>query len=226
MSLFQVRQDFSINSGNRSWRNRTKTLGTVFHETATPRATAKAEMNYFRNNVVKASVHGFIDDVEIVHCLPFPELCWGAGPTANSQFIQVELCHFDNSPEKFFNIWRRAVWWFAQIHIMIGVTTITNRNCMSHYECSKVFRDTDHVDPVGYFAQYGKTVDDFRHDVQQEINAQMRGGSFIVQQWEIDALNWARTNGILANDHDPDEVIRMNVMCQMFKNFFENTLKK
>ncbi len=62
--------------------------------------------------------------------------------------------------------------------------------------------------------------------MQQEINAQMRGGSFIVQQWEIDALNWARTNGILANDHDPDEVIRMNVMCQMFKNFFENTLKK
>ncbi len=114
MSLFQVRQDFSIKRQEIAvGETALKTLGTVFHETATPRATAKAEMNYFRNNVVKASVHGFIDDVEIVHCLPFPELCWGA-VHANSQFIQVELCHFDNSPEKFFNIWRRAVWWFVR----------------------------------------------------------------------------------------------------------------
>jgi len=41
-------------------------IGVVLHETATPGATAKNEFNYFNNNKVGASAHGFI-----AFCLTF-----------------------------------------------------------------------------------------------------------------------------------------------------------
>jgi hypothetical protein len=41
---------------------------------------------------------------------------------------------------------------------------------MSHHEVSLTWHKTDHVDPTAYFNNFGKTVDQFRADVQNEIN--------------------------------------------------------
>jgi hypothetical protein len=41
---------------------------------------------------------------------------------------------------------------------------------MSHDEVSKRWHETNHTDPVAYFAQYGKTVDAFRREVQEVLD--------------------------------------------------------
>lgn len=162
-------------SGNLSGKNRSRTDGSVVHETATPRASDENEVAYFNSRVVRASVHAFVDRDSITQTLEWARLCWGAGATANSRFIQVELCHFDG--EDFMEVWKRGVWLFAWLHInVIGITTITKDNLMGHNEVSAKWHETDHTDPYGFFADNGKTVDDFRAEVQQEINYQLNGG--------------------------------------------------
>lgn len=146
--------------------------GMVVHETATPGATDEAEQKYFDTHNVKASVHAFVDYNSITQTLPWLEKCWGAGGTANSRFIQVELCHFDG--KQFYDVWSRAVWLFAWVFInVLKVHTVTKDNLMSHQEVSLKWHETDHTDPYGFFADNGKTIDQFRAAVQAEINNQL-----------------------------------------------------
>ncbi len=53
---------------------------------------------------------------------------------------------------------------------IIKVTTINKDTLMSHAEVSQKWGETDHNDPIAYFGQFGKTVDNFRSEVQAEIN--------------------------------------------------------
>jgi hypothetical protein len=168
---YQITQNF-INK-NRSYQIFSPE-GAVCHETATPGATDVAERSYFNNNDVKANAHAFIDYDSTLQVLPWNELGWGAGYTANHKFLQIELCHFDGA--RFMEVWNRGVWTFAWVFInVLGITTITPDNLMSHQEVSEKWGETDHSDPYGFFLDNGKTIDDFRYAVQQEINEQLKG---------------------------------------------------
>lgn len=154
---------------------RLNAIGTVLHETATPGASDEDEFRYFNSGAGgrKASVHAFVDYDSITQTIPWNEVAWHAGSTANKNYIGIELCNY-NDAAKFNEIWERAVWLFAWVHInVIKQTTINNTTLMSHAEVSQKWRETDHTDPIGYFAKYGKTVDMFRNDVQKEINRQL-----------------------------------------------------
>ncbi len=180
---YQITQKF-INK-NRSHQP-LNAMGMVVHETATPNATDENEYKYFNNNDLNASVHAFVDYDSITQTLPWNERCWGAGRTANDKFIQVELCHFDG--EKFIEVWNRGVWLFAWVFInVLHIHTITKDNLMSHQEVSLKWKQTNHTDPYGYFKDNGKTVDEFRNAVQQEINRQLGGDKMDVKQ-AIDVL--------------------------------------
>lgn len=215
---FPINQNFNINIGNRSGKNRSQSLGMVCHETATPNATDEAEVSYFKNNDVNASVHGFIDYNSITQTLPWKELCWGAGATANSRFIQIELCHFDG--ELFPQIWIRGVFAFAWVFVnILGIHTITKENLMSHKEVSLKWRETDHVDPHSYFENNGKTMDDFREAVQAEINVQLSGGGTeMAAQWKIDGVQEAINQKIITQYHEPTEIPDMGTLCVMLTN--------
>jgi N-acetylmuramoyl-L-alanine amidase len=150
-------------------------VGIVVHDTDTPGATAENEQNYFNNNVVYASAHAFVDWNNIIQTIPYAEVAWHAGQTANSKFLGVELCvpsSHDNN--KFNEVWNRAVWYFAYLMIhIVKQTTVTKDNVLSHSEVSNRWHETDHTDPVAYFAEYNKTIDKFREEVQAEINLQL-----------------------------------------------------
>ena len=76
--------------------------GIVIHETATPDATAWDEAQYFNNNWASSEtyVHAIVDDKHVIQLMS-PKLgVWGAGPVANSRFIQVELAEV-NTSDKF-----------------------------------------------------------------------------------------------------------------------------
>ncbi|MCM0648620.1 SH3 domain-containing protein [Clostridium swellfunianum] len=164
---YQITEKFI--SKNRSGKVLTA-KGTVLHETATPGATAENEFRYFNGAYRGVSAHAFVDHESIIQTVPWNEQAWHAGGTANRNYIGIELCNFDDR-SKFDEIWKRAVWLFAYVHVnVIKVTTINKDTLMSHAEVSAKWKETTHQDPIAYFAKFGKTVDQFREGVQKAIN--------------------------------------------------------
>lgn len=162
---------------NRSYR-KLNPIGTVLHSTATPGATDYNEFVYFNRAYRGASAHAFVDWDSITQTIPWYEKAWHAAEPANSMFIGIELCEpRDNDPDrqrKFNEVWKRAVWLFAYVHVNLikrgAPRKITKYNLMSHNEVSLKWRNTTHTDPTGYFRKYGKTVDQFRQEVQTKVN--------------------------------------------------------
>ena len=145
--------------------------GVVVHETATPGATAEREYQYFNGGDRGASAHAFVDWEDVVQTIPYDEVAWHAGPTANSRYIGIELCRpSSHEPDKFERVWNNAVSLFADLFREHGFGEVTVDNLLSHAEVSSRWRESDHTDPVGYFAEYGKTVNEFRDAVQKELN--------------------------------------------------------
>lgn len=167
---YTIKQRFI--SQNRS-RTPLKAIGTVVHETATPGASDEAEFNYFNSANRGASAHAFVDYDSITQTIPWNERAGHAGPTANRNYIGIELCHYDDAA-RFDEVWKRAVWLFAWVHInVIKQTTINKNTLMSHAEVTSKWRESTHTDPVAYFKKFGRTVDMFRQEVQKEINSQL-----------------------------------------------------
>lgn len=136
--------------------------GVVIHSTATPEATDEDEIAYFDACNRDASAHYFIDYDSISRAIQEREVAWHAGPTANSRFIGIELCEFRDQA-KFLEVWKRGVWLTADIckRYGFGVDKV-----FSHRETSRMYRETNHTDPDGYFASHGKTWAQFKADVQ------------------------------------------------------------
>lgn len=157
-------------SSNRSYVG-LNPIGMVVHCTDTPGDSAQIERTAFNNHPeFQASAHAFIDANHIIQTVPTDEKAWHAGPTANRRYLGVELCMANNA-EEFQEIWNRAVWLFANwMKNVVGITAISCDNVLSHAEVSERFGETDHMDPVDYFAKYGKTVLMFREAVQAAIN--------------------------------------------------------
>ena len=164
--MYQVKLIQNNRSGSRL-----SPKGVVVHETATPGATAEREYQYFNSADRGASAHAFVDWEDVIQTIPYDEVAWHAGPTANSRYIGIELCRpSGHDPEKFGRVWNNAVSLFADLFREHGFGEVTVDNLLSHAEVSSRWRESDHTDPVGYFAEYGKTVNDFRDAVQNELN--------------------------------------------------------
>jgi len=163
--------------------------GMVVHCTADPGATVKNEFDYYNGGDRNASASAFIDNISIAEFVTLDpgkvEKAWHAGPTANLHYIGVELCMPKNHDPNFFkNVWDRAVWYFAYKFITVIKQTniiapvykngvpIVKGNLMSHHEVTLLWHESTHVDPDAYFAEYGKTVNDFRFEVQVEVDKQ------------------------------------------------------
>ncbi len=150
--------------------------GIVIHETATPGATADNEYNYFNSGNRGASAHAFVDWNGFIQTVPYTEVAWHAGPTANSRYIGIEMCRpsgFDR--EKFSLVWEGTVRLVSELCREFGISEI-----ISHSEISLRWGETDHTDPVGYFAEYGKTMEDFRSAVENTL----KGDELSMTQYE------------------------------------------
>ena len=151
--------------------------GATVHSTATPGATDENEFTYFNGADRNASGHTFIDWDSITEMIPWSERAEHAGKTANSKYIGVELCEpYDTDPDrfrKFDEVWKRAVWYFADMFVKKGWGL---DELHSHKWVSETYHETGHTDPYGYFKKYGKTFGDFNDDVAAMIAA-LQGGA-------------------------------------------------
>jgi N-acetylmuramoyl-L-alanine amidase len=166
-----VTQEYIVNNRPGTALNPT---GQVVHSTADPGAAAQNIRDYFNNHPdAEASTHAVIDWNSIIEMIPEDEIAWHAGPTANSQYLSFEMCEpATDDPDrnnKFQEVWNRAVWYCAKTCVKYGWNT--NDNIFSHNGISKTYHETNHTDPYGYFAAYGKTWDQFLAAVDAEIAA-------------------------------------------------------
>jgi N-acetylmuramoyl-L-alanine amidase len=157
---------------NRRSKEKFKPIGVLVHETAMPGATAKNIRDYFERTEREVMSHFSVDWGSIIQMVPTDEIAWHAGWTANHRYLGVELCRpYERDPQKFNEVWEKGVWLFAYLLAdVLKINKVTEDNLISHYDAAVRFKDTTHTDPIGYFKEYGKTVGDFRRDVQNQIN--------------------------------------------------------
>lgn len=177
-------------------RNRTyrplAPIGQVLHCTDDLGATAQDEHDNFNDNDTGGiAAHTFTDANEIINTVPFNEQAQHAGAYANTHFIGNELCMPKiHDPVMFKAIWDNGVQLFADISIeQIHTYVVTPDNLLSHAEVSVRWHQSTHQDPVVYFAEYGKTVDDFRTDVQNELCARL-ANALAAKGWSNSPTYW------------------------------------
>ncbi|APX71928.1 peptidoglycan recognition protein family protein [Companilactobacillus allii] len=139
-----------------------KPEGVVVHETATPGATARNEVTYFNRewSTMYSYVHAFVDNNEIINIHNTDYGVWGAGQTANAKYIQIELCEVSTTDEFARSISNDA-YYIASKLIQYNLPFTPGTTVLSHNDVSNKYGDTNHTDPVGYFAAWGYSMDQF-----------------------------------------------------------------
>lgn len=135
----------------------------VVHETANPGASAWNHVNYWSNNPAYA-VHYVmeLDGSVVYHTVPDWALCWHVG-NGNYSTVGIELAHATDGAT-FADQWSEAVKWCGDYLASRGWGV---DRMLSHDECRYIWGGTDHTDPTGYFAEYGRSWAQFEEAVSE-----------------------------------------------------------
>lgn len=139
-----------------------KPEGIIVHETATPNVNAEQFVKSFNNNWqrLQTYVHAFVDDQQAINIHSSDYMVWGAGPSANSRYIQVELCRV-NSYDAFARSLANDANFVARKLIQYNLPDVPHQTVLSHKETWPMFWETNHADPDSYFATWGYDMNQF-----------------------------------------------------------------
>lgn len=148
--------------------------GVVAHETANSSSTIFGEISYMASNYKNAFVHAFVDDSNVIEIHPTNYIAWGAGRFANERFIHVELVRV-HSFDKFARSINNYANYIATLLYQydLGVTSAESSGkgtLWSHKAVSNYLGGTTHIDPHGYFAQWGYSWAEFVDLVADKYN--------------------------------------------------------
>ena len=81
------------------------------------------------------------------------------------------------------------------------------------------FGGTTHTDPTGYFKEYGKTINDFRKDVQNKVNELLNkeNDSDKISDWAKDAWYWVKEAAISDGTRPKDFVTREEIWTMLYR---------
>lgn len=146
----------------------------VAHDTGNDGSTALQNVNYFINssNELSASAHTFIDDKDIIECVPLTEKAWHVRynvPTDNTMFgvdsndyaIGVELCYFSKDKERSLKAYNNYVEYIAQKTLEYNLNPKTK--IVGHYTLDPGRK----TDPINAFKTFNKTWEDFIKDLSE-----------------------------------------------------------
>jgi len=135
-----IQQFLPINTKRRSGKKMNKVVFIVCHDTGNKNSTAKGNVKYYIDsaNEDSASAHLFVDDKEIIECIPIFQKCEKAwhvlynkpkdnelyGVNANDGAIGVEYCFGDNINAD--EAYKRYVWVLAYICYYFGLNPVTS----------------------------------------------------------------------------------------------------
>jgi N-acetylmuramoyl-L-alanine amidase len=149
----------------------------VAHDTGNPRSTARGNVSWYNRTATQesASAHLFVDDKDIVECVPAfenPEKAWHVwysttidnelyGTNANDSAIGVEYCYGDNINAD--EAYRRYIWVLAKLCVQYNLDPL--RHIVGHF-----FLDPKRkTDPVTGLAHSRRTYDQLLQDVHMEV---------------------------------------------------------
>jgi N-acetylmuramoyl-L-alanine amidase len=152
----------------------------VAHDTGNPGSTALANVRYYQNsrNVESASAHLFVDDKQIIECVPAltapPEKAWHVlysvvtddrmfGFNANDAAVGVEYCYGPNIDAD--EAYRRYVWVIAYLCHRFGLDPATR--VVGH----ALLDPNRKTDPVTGLARSRRTYEQLLRDVPAEYAA-------------------------------------------------------
>ncbi len=135
----------------------------VVHDTGNLNSTALQNVDYYIKsaNETTASAHTFVDDKDIVECIPDTEKAYHvrrAISNAIDEALAVELCYFtdiERSKLAYKNYVEYIKAWCVK-HKLNSATDI-----IGHYKLDPTRR----TDPLNAFSRIGKTWDDFIKDL-------------------------------------------------------------
>lgn len=107
----------------------------------------------------------------VYHTQPDNTLAWRVG-NGNSRCVGIELMHATDR-ETFERQWEEAVAWCADYLSGRGWGI---GQLISHRDYSRRWGGSDHIDPDGYFAAYGRSWEQFKTAVAGRMNVQTTGG--------------------------------------------------
>lgn len=148
----------------------------VAHDTGNDGSTAANNVNYYINsrNDMQASAHYFVDDAQIINCIPEDEKAWhvqyGApvdnvmyGVDSNDAALGVELCF---STKKLFDSQKA---YENYCDLMADICKRYGLNPTVHIVAHATLDPTRRSDPLNAFGKIGVSWDQFIKDVQKRL---------------------------------------------------------
>lgn len=150
---------------------RERTLFIVAHDTGNSGSTANGNVSYYHNSVNSqyASAHLFVDDKEIVECIPLDEKAWHVlydrqednrlfGDDANDAAIGVELCFGGGIDNK------KAYANYVEVIVKLLVTyQLLPKHVIGHMHLDPGRK----TDPANSFDTFGQTWGGFMKDIEK-----------------------------------------------------------
>jgi len=172
-----------------------KVIFLVAHDTGNVNSTAKGNVQYYKDtyNKESASAHLFVDNIDIIECIPAfqnPEKAWHVlynipidnqvyGCDANDCAIGIELCIFDDK-NKSQLAYVKYVWTLAYLCDYYKLNPL--KNIISHAKLDPTRR----TDPISGLAKSGHTYDQLINDVNSKFtqiqNAKIQEANSIIKQ--------------------------------------------
>ena len=188
---YPIKQQFLTSPSSRrsGWKADTiKFL--VAHDTGNEGSTARANVNYYERsrNEMSASAHLFVDNLEIIECIPAfkqAEKAWHVrydmtqdntryGREANDASIGIELCYGGDVNTR--EAYKRYVWTLAYLCEVYGLEP--SHDICGHFELDPKRK----TDPVNALKTINKTFEDLILDVSYELEICRLGDEPIMQE--------------------------------------------
>ncbi len=187
----------------------------VAHDTGNPGSTARQNVKYFINsaNEMSASTHIFVDDKEIIECIPAltgkPEKAWHVlydkpldnqlyGDDANDIAIGIEYCYGKNINAD--EAYKRYVWLLAYIAYKFNLNPANT--VIGHFKLDPQRK----TDPQSGLHASGRSYEQLLKDVVKEYNDCLKEEQVMpeekkIPEWKTAPIDELAKDGLLS---DPD----------------------
>lgn len=195
---YSMKNDFLPNFTKR--RSGTKIKGVKFlvaHDTGNPNSTAQGNVNYYKSsaNTMSASAHVFIDEKDIIICVPILERAWHVlynttvdnkmfNADANDYAIGVELCYFPSDKNRSIKSYEKYVWYMAYLCHLYNLNPL--KQIVGHH----ILDPGRKTDPVNALKHIGKSYNDLLNDINKELiecRQETKGVEVIVSEQTLNA---------------------------------------
>jgi len=198
----------------------------VDHDTGNPDSTAKGNVKYFKrtaNGSYSASAHVFIDDIDIIICIPcFPgvaEKAWHVlyqttkdneifGDDSNDIAIGSELCYFPKDKKRTLAAYMNYIDFQAYLAYLYDVDP---RHRAGHY----MLDPTRKTDPLNALSIIDKTYEDMVNDIYTIYLSKNKEKENECADYAIEARDWVMANGISDGARAYDNIKRVELWVML-----------